>query len=307
MTERDLEVLLLDLIHKSPDFRNLLVQRSTGDAQDHEFAGAWRPLDDAGEGGLVALLRPRGPTELAIFVDVRIIAPLEPRQAFRYRGRGAVGRGDGSWDRFAICLIAPGDYLASRRTIDWDGVIAIEELLGLIAHLPSPPPGILVATLEAAIEKYRDRRNTPQDPKVVAFFAAYAKHCADEYPDLRLHAASLGRAEALENWVQFADGYIQRYPTDVRLCHRPSQGVVEIEITGAKPAEVRLFLEAALPPGASIERAGGSTAIRFGVPAIDQTRPFSGQRDTVAVALARARILLGFWTQHRARLGYGDA
>jgi hypothetical protein len=304
VTETDLELILLDLLHRSPGFAEFLVARALDGQQIRDFVGAWRSLDEHTGAGHLTMIATAAARDVALLIEGRVSAPSLPRQAARQRERGALGTGDGSWAGFATCLVAPRDYLECERVPGWDCLVAIEDIL---AFAETDPPGILAAVLAAAIVQYRDHRSTPDDPAVVAFFDAYARLCEREYPDLRLHRPSLGRTDDPENWAQFADGFIQREPTDVRLCHRTGLGQVDVEIARAKPAEVRLFLEAAVPPGAAIERAGEATVIRFQVSVLDYKRPFAEQESIVRAALDRARELLSFWMQYRARLGYGDA
>lgn len=305
VTETDLELILLDLLHRSSSFAEFLVARALDGQQIQDFAGAWRSLDEhTGASHLTMIAKTAAARDVALLIEGRVLAPSLPRQAARQRERGALGAGDGSWDQFATCVVAPRDYLECERVPGWDCLVAVEDIL---PFAETDPPGILGSVLDAAIAQYRDRGNALRDPAVVAFFDAYARLCEREYADLHLHRPSLGRTDDPENWVQFADGFVQRTPTDVRLCHRPGLGQVDIEIAKAKPAEVRLFVGAAVPPGAAIERAGDATAIRFQVPVADQKRPFAEQQALVRAALDRARELLSFWMQHRARLGYGDA
>jgi len=304
VAETDLDLVLLDLAHRSVDFVNFLVAQAFKGQQNQEFIGAWRSLDEHGGGHVTVLAGADGEQPGALLIEGRVSAPALPRQMARLRERGVIGSGDGSWDRFATCLVAPRDYLECERVPGWDCLIAIEDIRDFAETLDIP--GLVTPVLDAAVAQYRDRSNTPHDSAVVAFFNAYSRLCERDYADLRLHRPSLGRIHDADNWVQFADGFVQREPTDVRLCHRPRLGQVDIEIAKAKPAEVRLFLEAVIPPGATIERSGEATSIRFELPPVDQKRPFAEQQDIIRAALDRARALLEFWMQHRARLGYGE-
>jgi hypothetical protein len=302
--ETDLELILLDLIHKSSDFLDLLVTRGLDGQNCRELIGAWRSLDEDGlVSHLTALVKTGSGRDAALLIEGRVSAATPSHHAARRRERGVAGSGDGSWDRFATCLVAPSGYLDSEPVSGWDCLVAIEDIR---PYAEAAAPGVAVAVLDSAVAQYRDRKNMPQDPAVVAFSDAYARLCEREYPDLRVHRPSLGRTEDIENWVQFADGFLQRAPTDVRLCHRPGLGQVDIEIAKARPAEVRLFLERVIPAGATIERLGEGTVIRFRVAVIDQRSPFAEQEAIVHAALGRARELLSFWVQQRTRLSYGD-
>src|ERR1700693_2158188 len=88
--ERDIDLLLMEEFHVSPDFVTWFCERVG--LKDIEFGGAWHSLTDE-DGETDVLLRVRsGDTRMAVLIENKIAAPEQPEQDARYHLRGARAR-----------------------------------------------------------------------------------------------------------------------------------------------------------------------------------------------------------------------
>jgi hypothetical protein len=94
VTERDIDLLVLEELHVSPRFRSWFIASVVADCPERvTFLDAWHSLSDTtiGESDLVLSFRDSAQKAWTILIENKIDAPPQPDQAARYAERGRVG------------------------------------------------------------------------------------------------------------------------------------------------------------------------------------------------------------------------
>lgn len=133
--ERDLDLLLLDLIYASPKFGRWLLESTIGlpraDDASLSLEGAWHSVIgfDGRESDLEALWTFNG-SRIRILIEDKIEAECQPGQAAAYAERAKRYVEDGEADRAATVLIAPLGYPErySEDTAAFDYHVSIESI-----------------------------------------------------------------------------------------------------------------------------------------------------------------------------------
>jgi hypothetical protein len=138
--ERDLDLLLLDLIYTSPEFGRWLLESTIGlpraDDASLSLEGAWHSVIgfDGRESDLEALWTFNG-SRIRILIEDKIEAECQPGQAAAYAERAKRYVEDGEADRAATVLIAPLGYPErySEDTAAFDYHVSIESIRDWVA------------------------------------------------------------------------------------------------------------------------------------------------------------------------------
>ena len=127
--ERDIDLMLLEEMHCSPTFVSWIAEcaRLKGASLHVAHHSVYR---GNGETDILALIdTPDG--RVALMIEDKIGAEMQPQQAERYRERGkALCDADGSLKCYRTLLCAPQTYLLGVPDKDWDATLSFEDIAG---------------------------------------------------------------------------------------------------------------------------------------------------------------------------------
>jgi len=162
LDERDIDLLVLEELHASPDFLSWWLERVgvVGEPLATKFIGAWHSVSHPtlGESDLLLLVGDGNGKRYAVLTENKIDAPPQAQQGERYRQRGTAGVEDGLWHDFRTCIIAPKRYLTSSNDVmHYDAQIPYEDIKSwFLSHFHDSKRGTYkVRLLEAAIDQQR--------------------------------------------------------------------------------------------------------------------------------------------------------
>lgn len=298
VSERDIDLLLLEEFHCHPAFRDWMAATCFGPAFTvSSFGGAWHSLTAAnlGESDLVALYEDDAGREWAALIENKIDAPPQPRQAARYRERGRQGIAEGYWDHFRTVLVAPAAYLetASQAPL-YDVQISYETIrrrLEKLADAAAQPARLRYKARlirEAIAQNRRGYRPVPNEA-VTRFWRDYWRYLASEFP--RLQMKRPGQKPTGADWPEFSNTDRGR---GVKLFHKLRKGAVELQFDrrGERLEELKELNGEILPDDVHLVRAGDAASFQIEVPEVDRYGRFAEQEEAVQMALAAAVRLL---------------
>lgn len=303
ISERDIDLLLVEELASSDAFCNWFVQRLGGSPLFMAIEGLWHSVCDPALGETDVLFKYRGQDNrtTAILIEDKISAPPQPEQAERYRKRGERGREAGDWDEFYTCLIAPQLYLdAACEAGLYDATLAYEGLAEYFrVHAESDRRfAHKHRVVIDAIEQNRRGYCLQVDDNLTQFVAAYAHLCRTNFPQLQMEPVRDRGPES--TWVRFDSHVI---PPGADLRHQLRAGWVKLffrqQTDGIDAIQSRYG--AALPAGFQISPAGKSVVIGARVPVMDAraTPLFEGHAENAKVALDCVTQLLAFLSRVR--------
>ncbi len=112
VTERDIDLLLLEEFHSSADFRSHFIKLLEGLVAPgvHYLSGEHSVANSSGQSDLeIAFLDSDG-KKCRMLIENKIAASFQPEQAQRYRKRGELHIRTGICDRFVTVLVARAVY-----------------------------------------------------------------------------------------------------------------------------------------------------------------------------------------------------
>lgn len=214
--ERDIDLILLELLHTNHSFvewvtgRLGLMNANIKDAR-HSVTTALGETDV-----MATLTTPNG--AVALMIEDKIGAMMQPRQRERYHERGQALCSDGTVAAYHVMLCAPALYHAGLPAMErWPHHLSFEDVAEWLEAEGSAPSkwkaGIFKEAQSKAMRARRadDRANTQYDPTIVKLKADYQSVVAADYPGL---IASIQTGRDREYYLKG-----KRLPGGVRLKH----------------------------------------------------------------------------------------
>jgi hypothetical protein len=286
--ERDIDILILKELACSPDFFARIAAEAGFESAS--FMSAKHSVyRDNGETDVLVFLKAGGKT-VALMIEDKIGAGMQPKQAERYRKRGALLVERGEAQIVKTMLMAPAAYLKDVPQSDWDVLLEFETVASWFDCNEDPRliwQRKLLLDAAARIERaYRVAALTKKTPEqikaIIAFKAAYAGAMKRDYPDYKISLSN-----KLEPSYVFAP---QEAPTYVRYWHLIAKG--ELNLTFENKWRERALQ--ILVDHVDTERlVAHPTAIHVtsSVEAMDMTQPFEEQYDTFRAVMAIAEAI----------------
>lgn len=294
VAERDIDLLLLEELHASPQFRAWFGQKcGLENAEAHHLFGAWHSVSEAsfGESDLIAVLEDAAGIKYGLLIENKIDADPQPAQGERYRIRAASGVDKGHWNECCTCLVAPDRYLQADRTSGYDHRISYEEIRDWIrsADRSNARYGFKAMVIQEAIEQHRRGYRPEPHADVTAFYQDYYRTLMAECPELRMRKP--GGVPAKSDWVRF---YPQGLAARFRLRHKMRFGRVDLEMAGCGDLVDRIkeLDSGMLDQDMDILRVNKSAAICAFVPTVDR---FAGLAEQIEAVRMAHRAGLRLW------------
>lgn len=298
VSERDIDLLLLEEFVATPRFARWFVQSTGGSDDVAEVIDARRSVTQSdGESDLEITLRLETGRDLRLLIENKINANLQPQQAERYQSRGETYRARNLCSSFRTVLVAPRLYFgAPLSSRGFHATLAYEEIrdwfgtsnLGVRAAYK-------VALLTAAIEKGVRTALSDEDDAVTQFWLQYWAHVSQHHPEWLMPKPAAKPAGST---------FIQLHPSDlppgVNLLHKLSTGHADLQFSNyaSRLDELHHRFRSVLDSDMLIDRATKSGVIRIKVPPVNVARPFEEQLPDVAVGIAALKRLHQWFRQH---------
>lgn len=293
VSERDTDLLLLEEFTASPDFVQFFLARIGIAEKGYTFLEASRSVTDStGESDLEVLLTGSDGQKFALLLENKVNAGFQPKQAERYRARGATYVNHGRIGGFTTVLLAPsryfdGDKKGFDHRVDYEAVRDWFERSTL-------PPGrkhYKISVLTSAIEKSTSGYQMVADAPVSNLWRDYWTLAWKVAPEFCM--AEPNNKPASSSFIYFSDTGL---PRGVVLVHKFAYGHFDLQFAGMgnRTMELRERYAAKMLPEMQIVKAAKSASIRVMVPPISVADTLEQQKDAVIAAMEAGKKLLAW-------------
>lgn len=296
VSERDVDMLLVEELQVSCDFRKWLAQQVFESDVYKEKIGAWHSVSDVilGESDVAFLFVNNLDGRTAVLIENKIDAPPQPEQGDRYQKRGIAGQNEGWWDEFKTCVIAPQKYLESTmNTESYDCEISYEEVEGYFLERVGEDERFdhkAMVVREGILQNRRGYQPTI-DPCLTRFADEYYNFATKRFPDVAM--VSPKPRPSGSTWISFRPAW---FPKQMDIVHQMTAGYVKLFFRGAARQfeEIQQLYCPALPSGCDVIPAGKSVALAVEVPQIayPESKDFCECMEEAEQALSAVRDLV---------------
>jgi len=292
VTERDIDLLLLEELNVSPSFSSWFYSVVTNSNNTPLCKGAWHSISDAalGESDLVVLFE----NGKAVLIENKIDAVAQPEQALRYKARGEKGVKAGLWNSFVTCIVAPSLYLEKETDASiYDINLSYEKIANWFSSQDTSECRAKYKSylISEAIEQNRRGYTVIPDTKATEFWAKYWALSSQQYPELEMKKPGIKPANS--DWPDFHPSILNNR---FSIVHKLGRGDIDLQIAGmADKLEYLKNLLADLE--IEVVKAGKSTALRIKVGPINKFSSFESQKNIAIEGLEAAKRLLDIGRQ----------
>lgn len=290
ITERDIDLLVLEELNVSDEFAHWLVCRVKEEVVSTHIVGAWHSVVDTllGESDLVFIYQLDDLANQAVLIENKIDAEAQPAQGERYQRRGQKGVDEGLWQDFRTCLVAPKAYI-NKNAECYDAYITYEEIMAYFVAQGDRRSLYRAQTIKDAIDKNRRGYCATICPKTTEFARQYLAYVAANFPQLNPEP-SKPRA-AGHNWIHF---YPVSSNKQVRIIHQIYGKSVKLQLLGQAEnfEQVRAQFYGLETSGFRIVKSGKSVNVEISVPEINiAVQPFEASMTEIETALGHILAL----------------
>ena len=282
--ERDIDLLLMEEFHISPDFV-IWFSQQVG-VSGGQFDGAWHSVTDAdGETDLLLLVT-TGTDKVGILIENKIAAPEQALQAERYHRRAARSQNIGHFDRFVVCMCAPRVYLdALPESTLYEAKIAYEEISEWFSFNNDVRSQWRRTIMEEAIVQSRRGYKMVVNETVSTFYQEFWHYILNHHPELVMRRPTPKGNQS--NWIIFQGA---DFPKGVKYYIKMDQNVIELGFNGGSVSGLR---EACgnVPDDVRIIQKGRVASLSIQIPPLDRTKPLSLQLKTITQIMEIAKRL----------------
>lgn len=296
VSERDLDLLLLEELSSTPAFVRWLIEHVKLDVHKPRIIRASRSITQSmGESDLEVFIEDAAERVTCLLVENKIHAAFQPQQAQRYRERGASYVRNGYCHRFLTVLVAPMAYFGAdpNDRKGFDSVVHYEAIrdwfssanLGSRAHYK-------IRLLDSAISKARFGYQPEEDAPVTNFWRSYWHLATDLAPELEM--TEPGPKPASSGFIYFRPPNLGKH---ICIVHKTRHGHVDLQFyrMGRKLQALRDKLGSYLQSKMTIQRASESAVIRIKVPKLNISADLQIQLEAVTECLKQAAALLAWY------------
>ncbi|OGO76779.1 MAG: PD-(D/E)XK nuclease superfamily protein [Chromatiales bacterium RIFOXYA1_FULL_46_5] len=228
ISERDVDLLILEEFIVSDSFSNWFVSTVLGQSIECSTVGAWHSVSDPlfGESDLVYIYKLNSGSSHALLIENKIDAQAQPEQSTRYQQRGLKGIELEHWSSFQTCIIAPRNYLENNAEI-YDSEISYEQIVDYFGCQPDARSTYRASFLKEAIEKNRRGYLACVSESMTLFAEKYLSFVALNYPELNPEKPKPRAAG--HTWIHF---YPLIHDSNTRIVHQIYGNKVKIIYLG---------------------------------------------------------------------------
>ncbi|PHP66737.1 hypothetical protein CSC94_11525 [Zhengella mangrovi] len=286
VNERDIDLLLIEQLHVSKGFADRLVsvlglEGATMEKVEHSV------YREHGETDVLLTVRHEG-QRVAVMIEDKIGAVIQPDQCRRYHVRGQALCDSGDVERYFTVLCAPASYISGVPVSDkddWHRRISFEEIAQIVSDEAFPGWEWRHALLDAASSRRKrayaanNKTSTQYDPMIAELKVAYRNFVLANYPKIK---ASEQTGKDREYFLG-----IDGLPSGIRFKHSFFAGDVSLIFEKRWVEVANRILAKEIPPDAWLAPHGSELHVRIATEVMDPDAPFDGQEEIVAAALEK--------------------
>lgn len=302
VSERDIDLMLLEEFRASPSFRSWFVAQTLGSGwKVRDCVHAERSVTHStGESDLEIDLAVKGTQVIRFMIENKVNAGLQPQQAQRYLERGREYLKNGTCSAFHTIIVAPSRYFGeSSISKGFEYRVTYEQILDWFRQATElgERRHYKIALLSSAIDKGTLGYQPEEDASVTTFWQEYWQLALARAPHLEMKKPDVKPSGS--GFVLFS--HPRGFSRNANIVHKLKFGYVDLQLRGLgnQLNAARSNFRGVLEDGMSIEQAAKSAAIRIQVPKVRADHGISNQYEQVCAGIDTAERLRVWYLKHQ--------
>ena len=304
VSERDIDLLLLEEFQSSPSFQDWFVAEALGPSVrlGRCIAAERSVYHSAGESDLEVTFLDSEDKKTRLMIENKVGAGLQQLQAQRYQDRGQQYIAGGDCVGFYTVIVAPARYFGTSEGAKGFGSrVTYEQVLSWFQNAAElgDRRNYKTKLLQSAIQKGTLGWQPEEDKPNTRFWQGYWRIATERAPELEMWKPAEGKPSR-SGFIGFHPRH-PPLPNGIKLYHKFNHGHVDLQLAGMgrRVNEVNSILGQYLEPGMTVESAAMSAAIRVLVPKLTSSLPVEEQISNVYVGIEAAKQLYAWFQMHQ--------
>lgn len=307
VSERDIDLMLLEEFQSSPMFQSWFITTALGsDMPRGEVVRAERSVTDStGESDLEIDFLNQDGLISRLMIENKVKAGFQPQQARRYLLRGQNYIDQGQCSVFNTVIVGPARYFGdSESNKGFEYRVTYESIFDWFKQSPDlgDRRNYKMMLLKSAIDKGTLGYQPEIDRPTTDFWYAYWELTCDRAPDLEMKEPK--EKPSGSGFVHF---HPPSLPHEVNIVHKLSFGYVDLQLRGMGKhlIKVKRLFAPFLEEGMKVESAAKSAAVRIQVPKLKRHVNIAEQLESACVGIDAAERLRIWFLKHAKQLPFG--
>ncbi len=291
VSERDIDLLLLEEFIASQIFQNLFLEKSKFKNLDLSFIEAQRSVTDStGESDLEIYFKNNQNEVFILMIENKVNANFQKDQLQRYHQRGNNYKNHNKATDFDTILVAPKSF-HNNENKGFDFRVNYEEIIEYFNNQVNlgARSSYKILLLNSAIEKGTLGYQMEADTSVSNFWKDYWNLTLSEAKELYMDEPTL--KPSTSSFIYFRNANL---PKEVDLVHKLTHGYFDLQFRGMGE-QLNIMRDKyldILESNMKIVKAGKSASIRIQVPKLAMADSLESQEEKVLNCLAEGKKLL---------------
>jgi hypothetical protein len=237
--ERDIDIMLAEELNVCHGFASWLLSKSKFSPKAGRVVDVFvSKSDNLGESDLIALYVLGDGTRVAILIEDKIDAQLQPDHAGRYRKRAEREIAEGTFSDFDLFLCAPNAYRLGRPdTSAFDHFVPYEDIAEQIERQDSSIRAQYRAIfIREAASRPASNWARVQDDATDSFWTAMYDMATRDFPLLEMKPRSVTKSNS---WINFRPQCMKNSTKDIYVEVKAPHGVVALTFAQTDPVKFR--------------------------------------------------------------------
>jgi hypothetical protein len=241
VVERDVDLVFIQLIQTSSQFRGWFLEQLGVDETANEFIGiSHSVVRETGESDVEIGLESADGNQRIILVENKINAEKQERQVERYFERGKSYVENDTWDEFIVCLIAPKHYIGGSDRRSFDTVVTYDAMLDQTKELSHDGTAFFREAFERGIEK----RSSADHSELTAAIRDQFLDKSERLPDVGFLSVSKTLVKVKSNHPKHPSSVL--YQVYLPGEHDGRMAIVRVQILGEASEEEQKAIRSVL-------------------------------------------------------------
>jgi hypothetical protein len=298
--ERDVDMLLAEEFLVNPSFASWFASQTKFSGKMSRVADVFvSKSNNMGESDLIVVLETEAGGNVAILIEDKVDAPLQPSQAERYRLRADREVQSGLWTDYEVILCAPRSYLQGRDGIgDFDKQISLEEIGSFLSEAGESPRGKYRGDfLLTAATRRKNTWTREQDDATDAFWTAAYEVATRDFPILEMKPQRLTNNSV---GPVLRPRWLPTKPKNTYLWIKGRQGFVDLTFDNTIAYQFGEQIACEMPSGITLHQTGSAAAMRVEIPRFAVPEGVAMGLPKVRIALEACDKLLRFYQANQS-------
>lgn len=301
--ERDIDIMLAEEFEVSPAFAMwFLKQTKFADAKAQAKEVFVSKTDSTGESDLVIVFERDDAERVALLIEDKIDAILQPEQENRYRLRAEAAKAAGEFSDYEVILCCPHKYhdghMGEVKT--FDRFVSYEVIADFMKSNDQSKRSQYRAELIAtAARKCASMWVRVDDPATNDFWGTAYEIAKKDFPELEMKPPNFTKGSS---WITFRPQDLPTRPKSVQIEFKCRMGHVDLTFSSTDFAAFKQKVDPLLEAGMSAHKTGKSAAVRISVEAFRVSEPDEAALANVRAGFDASKRLINFYRRHRGIL-----